>query len=442
MDVNEITRAELTQTQLSWYHALTSGPQAGLDDIYALASSFNNGLPCRRGYDELGAYVRKGGYNMSFWVQFDDETKWVVRFPMIGAIVGELVDEKVKTEVATMMFLSEKTTIPTPQLIGYGLTGNSRHRLGLPFLILTHVPGKPLAVVWKELKTKSKEKIYDQLVDLVLQLRSHPFDRIGSLTLDDSGHWILANRPLTKSLAALSRDGIPIQLKQSYTTVTDYFADYFTHHRRRFIEQPNGAFDLEDAREKYAGLSLFESIIPQYVRFNEGPFLLTHGDLHQPNLIVDDNFQILAVLDWEWSCVLPIQVACLPPTCLSPHKLDEIALGDGRDEFVTAAHIFLDCLERKERSLPPDKRLCSTLKGMMCDGGYWFGLAIQDIYTFEYLFWENLFPAYFVISEEEAIETVFKNNPASENIIQQKLRENDEYQRQLQSFKVLPRGRC
>ena len=54
---------------------------------------------------------------MSFWVQFDDETKWVVRFPMIGAIARE--HEKVKTEVATMMFLSEKTTIPTPQLIGY-----------------------------------------------------------------------------------------------------------------------------------------------------------------------------------------------------------------------------------------------------------------------------------------------------------------------------------
>jgi hypothetical protein len=46
-----------------------------------------------------------------FWAGFDDGTKWVVRFPIVGAIAPELIDEKLKTEIATMMFLCEKTTI-------------------------------------------------------------------------------------------------------------------------------------------------------------------------------------------------------------------------------------------------------------------------------------------------------------------------------------------
>ena len=131
MDVDEIIRAEQTKIQWAWYETLTSRKIS--DGVYALASVFNHGRPCHRGFDESGAWIRKGGYNISFWVEFDDGTKWVVRFPMVGAIAPELVDEKLKTEVATMKFLSAETSIPIPRLISYGLTGNSHHSDGLPF---------------------------------------------------------------------------------------------------------------------------------------------------------------------------------------------------------------------------------------------------------------------------------------------------------------------
>ena len=229
MDINKIIRNQRTQHQWSWYKTLTSGK--GLDGIYNLASLFNGGRHCKRGYDEFGAWVRKGGYNMSFWVEFDDGTKRVIRFPMVGAIAQELVDEKLKIEIATMMFVSTETTIPIPKLIGYGLTGNTHHLNGLPFLILTHVPGKPLGGVWDELDEVAKVKIYDQMADITIQLRSHPFDRIGSLTVDDRGQWSLSNRPLGRPLASLQRDGIDIRMAQSYSASLDYFIDYFCHYR-------------------------------------------------------------------------------------------------------------------------------------------------------------------------------------------------------------------
>jgi hypothetical protein len=207
------------------------------------------------------------------------------------------------------------------------------------------------------------------------------------------------------------------------------------------MEQPNSIYDVSDAREKYAGLSLFEKSIPQFIagQYDEGPFVLCHGDFHQPNLLVNDDFRIVAVLDWEWSCVLPIQVACLPPLCLSPLKMEELALGNGQDEFFKAAGIFLDRLGDKECSIFGERTMSKMLKETMSNGGYWFGQAIHDVYNFEYLFWEKLFPVSYRMSEQKAIDDVF-GSPEYESAgetIQKKLKENEEYMNKLQALKVI-----
>src|SRR5436190_501138 len=94
--------------------------------------------------------------------------------------------------------------------------------------------------------------------------------------------------------------------------------------------------------------------------------------------LVDDDFQIVAVLDWEWSCVLPIQVAFLPPICLSPLKVENLALGEGREEFIEATECFLNRFGETEFVIFGEKTISETLKHMMSNGGFWFGLAIQD----------------------------------------------------------------
>jgi len=301
--------------------------------------------------------------------------------------------------------------------------------------------GTPFPIIWEGMDTTAKEMIYEQLADIYMQLRSQSFDRVGALTLDNCNRWTLSNRPLTRPLASLQRDGIEVRMAPYYKSASEYFTAYFDHHRRRYIEQPNSIYDVSDAREKYAGLSLFEELIPRFIarQYNEGPFVLCHGDFHQPNLLVNDDFEIVAVLDWEWSCVIPIQVACLPPLCLSPLKMEELALGNGPDEFFKAAGVFLDCLGDKECSTFGERTMSKMLKEMMSNGGYWFGQAIHDIYNFEYLFWDKLFPVSYGMSEQNAIDDVF-NSPehqSAEGTIQKKLKENAEYVNKLQELKVI-----
>jgi len=439
MDVNEIARAAQKKTQEEWTKRLCS-IDTDFRHVYDLAASFRTGHTCSRAYDETGLWVRKGAYNMCFWAGFEDGTKWVVRLPIVGAIAPELVDEKLKTEIATMMFLREKTTVPVPALIGYGLTGNNRHPLGLAFLVMEHVPGKALPLIWDTLSDLDKRVIYDQIAAITLQLNSYHFEKIGALTLDDDGNWTTGNRPLTHALAGLQLDGIEVRMRAHYNSALDYFLDYFSHHRRRFLEQPNSTDEMDDAREKYAGLFIFESLILQFLdrENNCGPFVLSHGDLHGPNLMIDNDLQIVAVLDWEWSAIVPLQVACLPPVCLSTTTISKLAQGEGMQSFVEAVGIFLSCHQERERRLRGCTEMTGRMRNSLTNGTFWFGHAIQNIYTFEYLFWDNIFPYAFAATEEVAIESVL-NSPMHRNaqeILRGKMAQYDEYQKQLSNLKV------
>jgi hypothetical protein len=124
--------------------------------------------------------------------------------------------------------------------------------------------------------------------------------------------------------------------------------------------------------------------------------------------------------------------------------VENLALGEGREEFIEAAECFLDRFSDKEHAIFGERIIFETLKQMMSNGGYWFGLAIQDIYNFEYLFWDNLFPISHTLTENEAIDLVFKSpqHESAEEIIQKKLQENDEYMNELETLKVLPALWC
>lgn len=49
---------------------------------------------------------------------------------------------------------------------------------------------------------------------------------------------------------------------------------------------------------------------------DNGPFLLSHTDLRETNIIVDDELNITGIIDWEWSAVIPRQLF-MPPTWIA-----------------------------------------------------------------------------------------------------------------------------
>ena len=59
--------------------------------------------------------------------------------------------------------------------------------------------------------------------------------------------------------------------------------------------------------------------------FDSGPFMLKHGFLKRDNVFFDRKLQLSAVINWEWSRVVPAQAMAAPPPFVAapPYKLEK-----------------------------------------------------------------------------------------------------------------------
>lgn len=82
--------------------------------------------------------------------------------------------------------------------------------------------------------------------------------------------------------------------------------------------------------------------IPKIIdsHWDQGLFVLTHADLRCANIIIDDNFQIQGIIDWEWASAIPRQFFT-PPLWIIGHDLDSIRgiLKDVYLEFRDVLHV-------------------------------------------------------------------------------------------------------
>ena len=106
---------------------------------------------------------------------------------------------RMSKQVATLTFLHEKTSIPLPRVIGHGLIISITS--DFPSSLSNMLPGSRSP----SCGTKPNQEEIDmrQLAQVTLQLNSHTFNKIGSLTLDNRGCWSVNSRPLTHDHAAL-----------------------------------------------------------------------------------------------------------------------------------------------------------------------------------------------------------------------------------------------
>lgn len=94
--------------------------KAWLEKVFSLREEIVSFTSSRLGEGGNGQFVRylRGSFNLSLCIVFGDGRRNVIiRFPKPGHIAVALMDEKVKSEVQFMKYLTEKTTIPLPRVL-------------------------------------------------------------------------------------------------------------------------------------------------------------------------------------------------------------------------------------------------------------------------------------------------------------------------------------
>lgn len=363
------------------------------------AAKFSNGAAVTEGEGKLGKTF-KGSFNICYWVQVEGLSElWVVRFPLLGLLPIEAMKAKFSCEIATLKFLQEKTKVRVPKLIGYGIGDDD---ISIPFMITQNVVGLPLTVYWHRFGRDELcvDRILNSLAQQYLELLSHPFEKIGSLRLTPDGQsWELGTSPLSVDQFDCSRDGLEFKLSTPYTSSLDYYISQANLFERLTNEQRNSVYDRKDAIQKCISSEVYRRIIPYFhnLRFDGGPFFLFHLDLHANNVITNSKWEVEAILDWEFTSTLPIEVAVSPPRCLMyAYRADEmLPHSENYRLYETRLRIFTEkAAQHLESSYSSLSRLgpyiLAVLRTALSEKRAFFAWSASDIRNMFFLLWDHL----------------------------------------------------
>ncbi|KAF8486142.1 hypothetical protein DFH94DRAFT_710901 [Russula ochroleuca] len=242
-----------------------------------------------------------------------------------------------ESEIATMQWVRERTSIPVPKILTYEL--DQSHPLGA-HILLEKVHGVRLDTIFEDLPAESQDSLVTQLAQFMVELSHVSFPAIGSIALPPqpcdppSSAALPPLGPLThpcfyvEGRTALSIDRGPFPTARAYFLAC---AECERAATRALFTQgaPAGAEYQSLLAETQAIVERAVTLLIELVRRCEGldsadPELARYAlDLHElglKNIIVasDDPTRILALVDWQSASVRPLWRCARTPYWLLP----------------------------------------------------------------------------------------------------------------------------
>jgi hypothetical protein len=294
-----------------------------------------------------------GGFNLCVLVELDSPSQRVVfRCPMPHKLAEARypgsVDEKLSCEVGAHVWVEEKCPdIRSPHLFGFGFQ-HGRHFTHIkhasffsrilrrfwrsvyrffqwpllssyvPSLPRLHVPsayllleylgpevGRTLTETFNidQGNEDQRSRLFTGISRILLSLARVPQPRIGSFRFNQDGTVELANRPLSCSMMMLENDDASrtIQKDETFSCTDVYASEIISFHDNRFLSQPNAVYNEQDCHGQLAVKTLLRVYSHQFIKrdHRNGPFTLQLSDFHASNVMVDENWNVTALLDLE-----------------------------------------------------------------------------------------------------------------------------------------------
>ena len=167
-----------------------------------------------------------------------------------------------------------------------------------------------LSCTWEDKRHDDnlRGNLFKGLSRILLDIAKVPVPRIGSFVIDDNGFLVLNNRPLSIEIHELEGKQIPVDIPRdmTYSSVDSYVTDILAFHDSRFAHQPNALKDITDGHFQAAALTTMRTVSSYFFKreFRRGPFVYVLNDLHQSNILVDEDWNITCLIDLEFACSL------------------------------------------------------------------------------------------------------------------------------------------
>ncbi|KAJ6166638.1 hypothetical protein N7470_002085 [Penicillium chermesinum] len=298
-------------------HAEVKNIRAKINDkaVCERASELNGGVQCQIEHPPAwGRESLMGCANYHARIRFTNNgSVWLLRVPrMNGSIPQSLVNYLIRSEYATLKFL-ETTKVPAPRAFDYGILGEDENQVGVSYILMEEMPGKTWNLQGPGGKRfadeKDKERIWNGLADILIELKHHPFSEAGSLLPGPS-----ASEPIVSAIA--SERFLVLSPSGPFDTSNDYYTSFVEQNMalisdgQLFASFPANAYivfsymksqlEVAAAKPKHDSVEATEQ------------FYLKHVDDKGDHLMVDDELNIVGIIDWQMARVVPADEAFGP----------------------------------------------------------------------------------------------------------------------------------
>ncbi|KAI1467762.1 uncharacterized protein F4812DRAFT_471162 [Daldinia caldariorum] len=388
----------------------------------------------------------RGGYNVFYRLKYKDGSSTAMRIPCQGMKQTPLCARNLLShgEQVLLNFPRRKCATRSPRCDMSRQTRlfrcpryiisaqRQKTRVGLgPFIIMEYIEHeRTLSEALKDPSLEPDEShvldpkidearlefLYRQMANIVLQLSTLSFPRIGSLDQQENGEISVSGRPLIKNMNSLLEfAGVAPTLLPSrpYDTSEEWLCALADMHLAQLTFQHNDAVkDEDDARDKYVARQLFRQLASEGPltsgfggeenTYENSKFLLYSEDLRPSNVLVDKNDRVVGVIDWEFAYAAPRQFSFDPPWWL---LLKSPEYWDGGYKFWMKVcepcfETFLRVLEAEEKnatasSLFKDVPLSRRKRKSWKEKTWMINYAARDSWAFDFIFWRFLDAQYF-----------------------------------------------
>ncbi|EJT74690.1 hypothetical protein GGTG_08528 [Gaeumannomyces tritici R3-111a-1] len=215
----------------------------------------------------------------------------------------------IQCEVATMSFLRANVrTVPLPELYAYEAPGSTRAiNAGATYMLIQGFYGNSLQDIDQsiyDLPVSTQEHVFAQWTSVQAELAAFTFPQIGSISQfsTDTG-------PTIGAIATASIDGLPAA--GPFRSGWDYFVAVAEGLVADALQRKRSG--TESSQFATLGPLVFRNIVRDtHIFKSKGPFHLNHMDMGMQNILIDDGFNFVAVIDWELAHSAPWEVNHYP----------------------------------------------------------------------------------------------------------------------------------
>ena len=173
-----------------------------------------------------------------------------------------------------MQFIARHTSIPVPQVYCA-----FRHH-GKTYILMERIRGETVASRWRSLSDMSKSLVFNQLQQMIHELRSVPGQTNGVSSIDGGPIHDIRLQPSSWG---------------PFRTITDFHLSLRNNITPESLEVPN-SLSSDTILELKRLITFHESV-------QRAP-VLTHGDLSSLNILIRDN-KVVGIIDWDTAGWLP-----------------------------------------------------------------------------------------------------------------------------------------